>query len=97
MMYGLVLVGTRCRAIGKYAKQLPKNVTPVDEIPDGDINQYDFIDGKFVLNAEYAAEIEAARKASEDAENKPTLEAQMEELRSEVKALKTNAEKAKGV
>lgn len=39
----------------------------VDHLPDGDISDYDFIDGDYVLNEERKAEREAAEEETENA------------------------------
>ena len=41
----------------------------VDHLPDGDITDYDFIDGEYVLNEERKAEREAQKEAAEIVEN----------------------------
>ena len=43
----------------------------VDHLPDGDITDYDFINGEYVLNEERKA---AREKAQEEAENAKTTE-----------------------
>ena len=43
----------------------------VDPLPDGDISDYDFIDGEYVLNEERKAERE---RAAEEAANAKTTE-----------------------
>lgn len=39
----------------------------VDHLPEGDITDYDFIDGEYVLNEERKAEREKAQKEAENA------------------------------
>lgn len=46
----------------------------VDHLPDGDISDYDFIDGEYVLNEERKA---AREKAQEEAENAMSMEEEL--------------------
>lgn len=46
----------------------------VDHLPDGDISDYDFIDGEYVLNEERKA---AREKAQEEAENAKSMEEEL--------------------
>lgn len=46
----------------------------VDHLPDGDISDYDFIDGEYVLNEERKA---AREKAQEEAENALSMEEEL--------------------
>jgi hypothetical protein len=91
MIYGLTLSGTRVLSAGRYHHGIPEGVTVVDNIPDDDISSYDFIDGKFIKNEDYVAELEAAKALEAALDNRPTVEQRIKVLEDAIQELRKDS------
>ena len=63
----------------------------VDHLPDGDITDYDYIDGEYVLNEERKA---AREKAQEEAENTMSMEEELAICKESLHELGVETEEA---
>lgn len=71
MKYALNINETNAVLSATYEQFAWEGCVIVDHLPEGDITDYDFIDGEYVLNEERKA---AREKAQEEAENAKTTE-----------------------
>ena len=77
MKYALNISETNAVLSATYEKFAWEGCVIVDHLPDGDITDYDYIDGAYVLNEERKAAREAA---AAEAENEATVEDYLAEL-----------------
>lgn len=71
MAYALNISETNAVLSATYEQFAWEGCVIVDHLPDGDITDYDFINGEYVLNEERKA---AREKAQEEAENAKSTE-----------------------
>ena len=74
MKYALNISETNAVLSATYEQFAWKGCVIVDYLPKGDITDYDFIDGEYVLNEERKA---AREKAQEEAENAMSMEEEL--------------------
>lgn len=74
MKYALNISETNAVLSATYEEFAWEGCPIVDHLPDGDITDYDFIDGQYVLNEERKA---AREKAQEEAENAMSVEEEL--------------------
>ena len=74
MKYALNISETNAVLSATYEQFAWEGCPIVDHLPDGDITDYDFINGEYVLNEERKA---AREKAQEEAENAMSMEEEL--------------------
>ena len=74
MKYALNISETNAVLSATYEQFSWEGCPIVDHLPDGDITDYDFINGEYVLNEERKAALE---KAQEEAENAMSMEEEL--------------------
>ena len=74
MKYALNISETNAVLSATYEEFAWEGCPIVDHLPDGDITDYDFVGGEYVLNEERKA---AREKAQEEAENAMSMEEEL--------------------